>query len=137
AGWSRDGKDVGSGGSSGIQLWDPAKGSSNGLDIPLSDIGSMVWRPNGELLVLPHVGAELSTWDPVHGKRLRAIPSMKGMLSAAWSPDGKKLALGMRTGKCLVYKTADWSVAGEWDAHTGPVRALVWHPDGSQLASAG
>ena len=75
--------------------------------------------------------------DAVSGKESRAVPSMTGMLSAAWSRDGKRLALGMETGKCLVYKTTDWSVAGEWDAHTGAVRAVAWHPDGSQLASAG
>jgi WD40 repeat protein/serine/threonine protein kinase len=136
--WSPDGKHLAESVWSVIRLWDPVTGSSIGvLEGTRADIGSLAWGPDGKLLVLGGDGQQLKTWDPVSGEGSRTVPSMTGMSSAAWSPDGKRLALGMGTGKCRVYKTTDWSVAGEWDAHTGSVNSVAWNPDGGRLASAG
>jgi WD40 repeat protein len=136
--WSPDGKHLALSVWSVIRLWDPATGSWSGvLEGTGARIGLMAWDPDGKLLVLGGDGRELKTWDAVSGEGSRAVPSMTGMISAAWSPDAKRLAVGMGTGKCLVYKAADWSLASEWSAHAGPVNSVAWSPDSSMLASAG
>jgi WD40 repeat protein len=43
----------------------------------------------------------------------------------------------MGAGTCVVYRTADWSQAAQWDGHNGGVNCVAWDPEGSRLASAG
>ncbi len=62
---------------------------------------------------------------------------LRRVKSAAWSPNGKQLAIGTNTGVCLIYQTQDWSLASTWRGHTGVINSVAWHHKGNQLASAG
>lgn len=68
----------------------------------------------------------------------------------AWSPDGRRLAVGLGVGKenahdgrhratmpISIYDTSTWTVVKQWMAHPTRVYALEWSPDGSVLASGG
>ena len=55
-----------------------------------------------------------------------------------WSPDGTRLALGLRSGGISEYDATSFDqVAGTVDAHSGEVSAVSFSPDGSTLLSTG
>lgn len=51
----------------------------------------------------------------------------------AFSPDGKKLAVGTHR-QALVYETTNWSVSSTFTHIPNAVRAVTFHPDGIHLA---
>ncbi|PSB47424.1 hypothetical protein C7B80_09555 [Cyanosarcina cf. burmensis CCALA 770] len=58
-----------------------------------------------------------------------------GVLSVAFSPDGKLLAMGDSNGEIRLYQVADGKPVLTCQAHTNWVTSLAFSPDGSTLAS--
>ncbi|MDZ4871397.1 MAG: Tol-Pal system protein TolB [Chroococcidiopsis cubana SAG 39.79] len=58
-----------------------------------------------------------------------------GVLSVAFSPDGKLLAMGDTNGEIRLYQVADGQPILTCKAHTNWVTSLAFSPDGSTLAS--
>ncbi|MBI2824022.1 MAG: WD40 repeat domain-containing protein [Planctomycetia bacterium] len=54
---------------------------------------------------------------------------------AAFSPDGKLLALGTAKGTVEIWDLEKRSKLRSWKAHRGEMQSLVFHPDGTLLAS--
>ena len=138
--WSPDGKRLASAGMDGtIRIWDPAKGECLRVltaCLRTNTLSSVAWSPDGVRLALAAVGG-LKVYDAASGQVLRDDANRYGPRAVAWSPDGKRLALGTVTGKCILYRTADWSEAVRWEGHIGGVRSVAWDPRGGRLASAG
>ncbi|KAI9812608.1 MAG: WD40 repeat-like protein [Pycnora praestabilis] len=58
--------------------------------------------------------------------------------SLAFSYDGSLLAAGNSSGKIVVYKTTDYSLATDrWSSHTGRVTSLAFNKEGSHAVSGG
>lgn len=56
----------------------------------------------------------------------------------AFSPKGDHLAVGFSSGKILVYKCEDWTVAiNRWSSHTGRVTSVAWNSTGTHAVSGG
>jgi WD40 repeat protein len=72
-------------------------------------------------------------WDVRTGKELRQL---KDVSSAAFTPDGKKLAVGKRGGVILLLDPHTGREAGRLEGHRATVRALAVSPDGHSLVSA-
>jgi WD40 repeat protein len=138
--WSPDGKHLASAGmDKTIRVWDPALGTCiRVIEGGRGFYRSLAWHPEGSMLAsCGALGDGLRIWDTVSGKELWSDPREQLYNGrAAWSPDGKQLALGLGTGECWLYRTADWSLTSRWQG-TGPVNDVAWHPEGSRLASAG
>jgi WD40 repeat protein/Flp pilus assembly protein TadD/tRNA A-37 threonylcarbamoyl transferase component Bud32 len=140
--WSPDGKQFASAGmDKTIRVWEPALGTCiRVIDGLRGFCVSLAWHPEGRMLA--SCGAQgddvLRIWDMVSGKELWSGPREQLYRGcAAWSPDGKQLALSLGTGECRLYRTADWSLTSRWQGHTNTVNAVAWHPEGSRFASAG
>ncbi|BAY50428.1 WD-40 repeat-containing protein (plasmid) [Scytonema sp. HK-05] len=58
-----------------------------------------------------------------------------GVLSVAFSPDGKLLALGDTNGEIRLYQVSDWKQFLSCKGHTNWVVSLAFSPDGRTLAS--
>jgi eukaryotic-like serine/threonine-protein kinase len=72
-------------------------------------------------------------WDAESGELLREFPNPTGILSAAFSPDGQRVATG-----CLDGSTRIWDVQGgdpiaQLKTHADGVRAVAFSPDGRLL----
>jgi eukaryotic-like serine/threonine-protein kinase len=80
--------------------------------------------------------SHLTTMPPVlkdfNGQQIPAT----ALLTVAWSPDGRKLALGgMQPGSLVVCDT-DLKRLLAYNGHTGAISSLAWSPDGRTVASA-
>jgi WD40 repeat protein/tRNA A-37 threonylcarbamoyl transferase component Bud32 len=81
----------------------------------------------------------VNVWD-LTGRRQPPRPVPEGLdyvRSLAFSPDGKRLALGGRKGSVLVEDVADGTVRQTLQGHKGAVRSVAYSSDGQYLASAG
>jgi WD40 repeat protein len=58
-----------------------------------------------------------------------------GVLSVAFSPDGKLLALGDTNGEIHLYQVSDWKQLLSCKGHTNWVVSLAFSPDGRTIAS--
>src|SRR5262249_2191167 len=100
---------------------------------PVSALGM---SPDGKTLASRGGDNVIRRWDAVTGKELGAFPTQVGTQSAAFSPDGRTVALGVGNTVRLI------DVAGGKELHQlkGPANgstALVFSPDGKVLAARG
>jgi WD40 repeat protein len=81
----------------------------------------------------PH---EIKVWDAASGAALATFSGRGQLFNAAFSPDGRRLALGAQDGTVLLI---DWERSRRVVAMTGHkshVSAVAFSPDGRRLASA-
>src|SRR5712691_290042 len=70
------------------------------------------------------------------GTTLLTAHTTFNVLTAAWSPDGKRLALGGTDGTVQVRDATTGTILFTVHGHATQVWAVAWSPDGKRLASA-
>jgi WD40 repeat protein len=130
------------------RVWDLATGKElrafpAGRGVGFTPDGAAVLVPAGGKLVPRDI---VTGWEVVPAAATTdapAGPDLFGQLLdaagvvAALSPDGRTLAVGRPTGMVDVYEVATLSRRRRLAGHGGPVRAVVFTPDGTRLVSAG
>ena len=76
---------------------------------------------------------ETGSWTTV--VRLTGMPPAPW--SAAFSPDGSRLAVGSQDRMIHLFDTRDWREILILRGHTGTVYTVDWTPDGRRLVSTG
>jgi WD40 repeat protein len=76
----------------------------------------------------------LKVWDATTGKKLLSLAVTKEVTCVAFSPNGKLLASGDRSGKVVVWDAVTGKRLFAQD-HGAPVSELVFSPDGRRLVS--
>jgi WD40 repeat protein len=150
AAWSPDGRQICAPDAGGNpRLYDATTGRE-GVALAGGDnsVQTVLWSPDGTRILA--VGQEGATtiWDAASGRTLVSIPGLNGVRqspnggvvptdappSAAWSPDGTRIALIRADG-----------IARVWDAATGQERfaldglmtSVAWSPDGRSILTGG
>jgi WD40 repeat protein len=89
---------------------------------------------------------EAVAWDAATGARVAQIlvqpergdlPWTGNLSSAAWSPDGSKVALALNDARILVWDAVARAAALAIRGRTAGRRCLAWSPDAGKIASGG
>jgi WD40 repeat protein len=147
---SPDGKLLaGAGDDPTIQLWEVATGKPSGSLPGHSDwVLALAFSPDSKRLASGGYDGIVRLWEMGAGKKLRDVPITpqpppKGpadpvpVLSLAFSPDGKELAVGGVDGQVRLLGAADGKLLRALAGHTSAAAGLAYHPGGKVLASAG
>ncbi|MBG1270916.1 NB-ARC domain-containing protein [Nostoc sp. WHI] len=102
-----------------------------GTDLSGYDFSSLtVWQVDLRNVELHDVNFQNANFD-----RSVFADIFGGILSVAFSPDGKLLAMGDTNGEIHLYQVSDWKQLRIYKGHTNWVVSLAFSPDSSTLAS--
>jgi len=106
-------------------------------------VKSLAFSPDGKWLVAASwLEAEakesgfVTVWEVSSGKLLFSRKEAMGFPVAAFSGDGKRLAVGSFTDKALVVDTGAWKLERELSGHGKAARSVAFAADGRTLATA-
>ena len=107
---------------------------------PAAGIAALDISPDGKLLAIASLEVGVELWDLRARTRVASIGERSDrVIALAFSPDGKRVALGDQAGVLRIFELAEGAPREWWrrQAHSGRLRALAWSPDGQRLATAG
>ena len=93
--------------------------------------------PSGDVAAVGQAG-QVAICDIRSGEIVKVLKKSSGViLSAAFSPDGKRLVTTGQDARLQVWDTATWQNAATLGGHKFDVRSVAFSPDGKWLASGG
>ncbi|MBC1224600.1 NACHT domain-containing protein [Nostoc sp. UCD121] len=102
-----------------------------GTDLSSYDFSSLsIWQVDLQCIKLHNVNFQNADFD-----RSVFAEAFGGVLSVAFSPDGKLLALSDTNGDIRLYQVSDWKQLLICKAHTNWVLSVVFSPDSNIFAS--
>jgi WD40 repeat protein len=118
-------------------LWDISTGQYLRTLQFKSRIRSMVFTPDGEILIGSHADQTLKLWNVSDGRCLKTFQGFaSGVWSIAFSPDGA-LFSGSPDQLIKVWDVSEGKCLKIFRGHTDMIRSITYSPDGQSLASGG
>lgn len=105
------------------------------LEFPDEDVRRFEFQPKGALL-LTVSGITLRVWDWQNDEVLPWSERLPDVADAAWSPDGKQLAVECGTAEVRIVDPTTGRQLKQFH-HTERVECIAWSPDGRRLALGG
>lgn len=122
-----------------IRIWDPSGNMEKSLEGHTDRVNSVEFSPDGTLLITGSDDETLRQWNIETGLStiLLDLPDRTGyVLDAAYSPDGKSIAVAVRDGRALIWDTVEARVTFTFTGHTERVTSVTYSPGGEYVLSA-
>jgi WD40 repeat protein len=139
--WSPDGNQLAIGAFNGlIYFWHKDTGDLGHFSDNDQKVTSVTWSPDGTRLASTNVNLNslerysTKVWDVATGEVVFDRPANDGVEQAAWSPDGRWLALA-ETWTLTVLDTTIWAVELELSPPGYGPDTVDWSPDSTRLVS--
>ena len=116
-----------------VRLW-PRTGSARAVATVAGPVRALVAGPGGGLAVVAERSATLVALTAA-GASTRPLPEAGAPLAAAFSPDGRTVAVGSRDRTARLWDVRSGRLLHELIGHTNHVSAVAFSPDGSRLAT--
>ena len=125
-----------------IQMWDAETGAALTSLIAQNPnqelIGALAFSSNGEMLAVKNYGPGIRVMENSKLTRLREGRFGDGNCETlVFVPDSAMLLIGLSNGKIELWDVESTDKLITLDAHSEPVRTLVFSPDGKTLVSTG
>jgi WD40 repeat protein len=146
--WSPDGRQLGIGAMSQLEIWDAAAvRPAYAIPTKTDGVVGLAWSPDGTRVASADETGDVRLWDVRARRSGAALSNAQHVrpVSVAWAPDSQRLASGDSDGAVLLWDAE----AGQQTATlTGPARrksrggdpyaawGVAWSPDGKRLASS-
>lgn len=92
--------------------------------------GSMRWSLDGSTIT-SHNGTEIHFWDSTSGELIGTwLGHTLSMRSAAWSPDGSRIAAGSIDQTIKIWDASTGMLSSTLSGHTSGVESLAWSSNG-------
>src|SRR5262249_46217675 len=98
------------------------------------DVTDVRFSPDGTRLATGSLDGTGKLWHTRSGKELQTLGGAAGVWAVAWSPDGRRLAVGCGEPGSALHV---WDLASGHVAVTLQVAAVAWGRDGRRLAAGG
>lgn len=136
--YSPDGKTIAVGSKLWLRLWDAETGALIRTYPGATEIGSIAFSPDGELLAASAEDGSVAIWDARAGARLRAFQlSRKPLRSIVFSPDAKSLAASGWDGNIYIWDPQTDGPVRKIHASRGAVNWVRFSADGANVISGG
>ncbi len=102
-----------------------------------SEIWSVKFSPDGQLLASAGVDSAVKIWQRESGKLIKELKHPMGVTYFNFSPDGNYIATSSYDSKVRLWNVQDGKILKEFSGHSNTVWHLAYSPDGTTLASSG
>jgi WD40 repeat protein/serine/threonine protein kinase len=111
-------------------------------------VNTLAFSPDGLHIVSGGEEGDVKIWNAASGTEVATLPQhgrtepasdarLVGVISVAWSPDGKRLASAPADAPIHVWDTDSNALVATLRGHEGGTLAVAWHPASRRLASSG
>jgi WD40 repeat protein len=134
---SSDGATLAVGGSAGVHLHDPKSGTPRShLASTSSNVRRLTFSADGRW-VAAAIENHLLVWTAAGVQCTDVSGGRKHFMAMAFSPDGRFLAAASTDQTVRLFHTSTWQEAIVYNWDIGPVREVLFSPDGMRAAAGG